>query len=429
MSPRAAAVKDEDMSGAAYGTIPLMNKLVRGNGFSAWHVVAGLTFLNLINYADRYVFGAVGPSIIRDLNLTDGQFGALGSAFLWGFLLFTPFVGRLVKLAPRLVILSVSVLGWSLALAGTGIFRAFFVILGLRFLFGAFQSVFTSAAPPAAKDAVEHKWTARALSIFFAAIPLGTALGFVGGSLAQKTVGWQMGLLAMGIVGSAAAFLLFALPNRRKKVALKSSWIKDLRATYVSPTFIWIALGYAAQTFALGAFAFWAPTYIERVFDTPAQTGSLMFGVLIVATGIGGSMVGGWLTDRWGHGQAIRAAIWVSLWATLIATPFVIFAFVTSFEWLFYLSMAVAQTALFATFSPINLAIMGSVPHASSTTAEGSAIFIGRLLGDAISIWLVGVLSDVLNDMRPAMLVLPLALAINAALWLKAARIQHRQKI
>ncbi len=181
-------------------------------------------------------------------------------------------------------------------------------------------------------------------------------------------------------------------------------------------------MGYAAQTFALGAFAFWGPTYIERVFDTPPATGSLMFGGLIVATGIGGSMIGGWATDYFGKTNKLRSALTVSLIATIIATPLIILAFACDSELVFYMTMAVAQTALFATFSPMILVFMGSVSPAARTAAMGVSVFVGRLLGDMISIWLVGVLSDYFQDMRPAMLFLPLALAINASLWLKALR-------
>lgn len=363
---------------------------------------------------------------MRDLGLTDGQFGALGSAFLWGFLLSSPFVGRLVRKAPRLVVLCISVVGWSVALAATGWFRLFAVLLAVRFLFGICQSIFTATAPPVMDDSVEQKWRARALSFFYVAIPLGTALGFIFGALAERTIGWALGFVILGMIGVVASFAVFLVPNKNKSIRLAGSWLKDLRATYSSRLFIWSALGYAAQTFALGAFAFWAPTYISRVFDTPVATGSLMFGGLVVATGIGGAMLGGWVTDRWGGTNRLHFALWISLVATLVATPFVILAFAFQSELVFYMAMAVAQIALFSTFSPMNMVFMDSVPVAARTAALGSSVFISRLLGDTISVWLVGVLSDVFNDMRPAMLIIPAALALNAVLWFKASRVAKK---
>jgi sugar phosphate permease len=103
--------------------------------------------------------------------------------------------------------------------------------------------------------------------------------------------------------------------------------------------------------------------------------------------------------------------------ATVIGIPFAFLAVMTASPMVFFLSMAVVQLALFATFSPVNAIFLGSVPSAVRATAMGVSIFVGRLLGDMISIWLVGVLSDAWHNLTVAMLVIPCVLLLNLLFW------------
>ena len=54
-----------------------------------------MTLLNFVNYIDRDVLPAVGPRVKESLQLTDTQFGFLGSAFLFAYRLLAPVFGRL----------------------------------------------------------------------------------------------------------------------------------------------------------------------------------------------------------------------------------------------------------------------------------------------------------------------------------------------
>lgn len=198
-----------------------------------WSAVAVLSFFNLLNYVDRYVIAAVGPSMMKDLGLTDGQFGALGSAFLWGFLLASPFASRIIKRLPRLAVVSICVLGWSVAMAATGLVGWMGFLLAARFIFGIFQSIFTASAPPVLEDSVNPNWKARALSMFYLGLPLGTALGFIVGALFERTLGWSLGFVVLGIVGAMISFGVFLIPRRlqKEKVANVRDYEKFCRGT------------------------------------------------------------------------------------------------------------------------------------------------------------------------------------------------------
>ena len=52
-------------------------------------------------------------------------------------------------------------------------------------------------------------------------------------------------------------------------------------------------IGYIAQTFALGGFAAWAPTYLYRHLHMELKTADFWFGLVLVVTGLVATFVGG----------------------------------------------------------------------------------------------------------------------------------------
>src|SRR2546430_8271326 len=62
--------------------------------------------------------------------------------------------------------------------------------------------------------------------------------------------------------------------------------------------YILTVLGYAAYTFAIGALAFWTPSFLERARGIPKAQATVQFGAIVVVTGFLGTYGGGWLGDR-----------------------------------------------------------------------------------------------------------------------------------
>lgn len=385
-----------------------------------WTVIALLTVLNLLDYLDRYIIAAVGPSMQRDLQLTDGAFGMLGSAFLWGYVLTSPFFGRVAGRYPKNVLIALGIGVWSLATMAFGVVGSLIALLVIRLFIGVGMADFTALAPTIVDDIAEPDRKGRTLALFYSAVPVGSALGFIFGGLMDKFSTWHVAFVSAGAFGLLLAPLCLLIPNARKRSGAleprRSFWseVKDLRA---SQRYGWSVFGFAAQTFAIGGFAYWAPTFLERKFAYPAAEASLIFGAIVVLTGFIGTFLGGWIVDHMSGKDRIRNALMLSTVATLISVPFAFLAILASIPTVFFVSIAMVQLTVFATFSPINSVFLGSVPHAVRATAIGSSIFVGRLLGDMISIWLVGALSDAFHNLTWAMLALPAALVVNVVLW------------
>src|SRR3954469_20379102 len=79
----------------------------------AYFALVVLFSMNLLNYVDRYVFAAVGPSIMDDLGLDDGQFGYLASAFMVVYTIVSPAIGWMGDRYSRRRLLAFGVGLWS----------------------------------------------------------------------------------------------------------------------------------------------------------------------------------------------------------------------------------------------------------------------------------------------------------------------------
>jgi hypothetical protein len=161
------------------------------------------------------------------------------------------------------------------------------------------------------------------------------------------------------------------------------------------------------------------PTFLERVRGIPAESASAGFGEIVVVTGFVGTFVGGWLGDYWLR-YSRQAYLWMSGWITLLAVPAAYAALAAGTPAVLYPALVAAELLLFMSTGPINTAIVNLVSPTERASAVALSILIIHLLGDVLSPSLIGKLSDVFS-LGTAVMVVPGAVAVCAALWLMAA--------
>lgn len=389
------------------------------------YLIAILTLLNLSNYMDRYLVAPLGPLIQKDLGLSDTSLGLLGSAYIWGFLAASLATGAIARRWSRKTILLVSAAVWMVSTVALGWGSGLVWLLLFRIAIGLGQAAFTTDAPTVVDDEIVHSARGRALAVFYAAIPFGTAFAYIFGGLLGKIIGWQWTFILLGSV-SLPLLLLLAESKFGNDANSKprSTILQELLGLLKSHRYVLTVIGQAAQNFALGGFAFWAPTFLVRKFAYSAEQGSLIFGLILVATGLCGSIFGGWALDRLKDRDRVRAALKLGTLLMLVILPFGFLSLLTSSAWIFFVSMAIIQLAIFATFSPINSVYLGAVKHAARTSAIGYATFFGRLFGDLVSLWLIGIISDATGNLTLGLMILPIALIANFLTWFTASRIK-----
>lgn len=399
---------------------------------SAGFALAVLTFINLLNYLDRFVVSALAETLKHSsLALSDFKLGSLMTSFLVVYLFAAPVFGALGdrRSRPRLIAFGVGV--WSLATALSGFAGSYITLLVARAVVGIGEAAYGTIAPALLADYFPADRRGRIMAVFFCAIPIGAALGYVVGGLIDAHYGWRMAFFVAGAPGLALAALTLMLrdPPRggQDDVAIaphaKTSTRADLTATYKrligNSPYVLTVLGYAAYTFAVGGLGFWMPAFLERVRGIPRAQATVSFGEIVVVTGFIGTFVGGWLGDYCARFSR-QAFLWVSAVATLIAAPFAWVALTTASATFYLTAMVVAQLCLFVSTGPINAAIVNLTSPVERASAIAISIFTIHILGDVLSPPLIGAVSDAAS-LQQAVKMVPLAVLVAGLLWCWAA--------
>jgi MFS family permease len=407
-----------------------------------------LSFINLFNYLDRYLLSALVERLKHsELALTDAQLGALMSAFLAVYTLSAPVFGALGDRRARPRLIAFGVACWSVATAMSGLAGSYVGLLAARAAVGIGEAAYGTIAPSLLSDYFPVAKRGRVMAIFFCAIPVGSALGYMVGGAVGANYGWRMAFFVAGIPGLALALLCLKLQDPPRgsqdqdlapaakteidsagKPAHGRSISADTRATYFqllkNRPYLFTVLGYAAYTFAMGGLAYWMPAFLERVRGISPEKSTFQFGEIVVITGFLGTFIGGWLGDYCAK-YSKQAYLIVSAAATLIAAPFVWFALTTASSTSYLVCMVIAQLLMFLSTGPINASIVNLVLPTQRASAVALEVFAIHALGDAVSPFLIGAVSDA-SSLQQAVKIVPFAVVVAGVLWAWAARAQSR---
>jgi MFS family permease len=393
--------------------------------------------INLVNYLDRYLVAALTESIKHsELHPSDTQLGLLMTGFLVVYMLVAPVFGALGDTRSRPRVLGIGVAIWSIATAASGLVRNYGALFAARAVVGIGEAAYGTISPALLADSFPRARRGRVFSIFFAAIPVGAALGYIVGGLMDRYFGWRYAFFVAGLPGLVLAVLAMRLydPPRGAQDAADGPAIGRTggagaapggatRAAYAAllrnRPYVLTVLGYAAYTFAIGALAFWTPSFLERARGIPKAQATVQFGAIVVATGFLGTYGGGWLGD-YALRVSKQAYLWVSGLVTLAAAPLTLLALAATTPAVYWTAIVAAELCLFASTGPINSAIVNLVSPHMRATAVALSIFAIHVLGDVPSPSLVGAISDA-RSLDQAVLIIPVAVFVGGAIWTYAA--------
>lgn len=393
--------------------------------------LAVLTGLNLLDYFDRQLLGSVLTPLKEEMGFSDEQIGSLQSAFMWGYFLTAPIFGYLGDRLPRRWLVAAGVFVWSIGTLLSGHAGTLGSLLVFRVLVGLGEASFGTISPGWIADLFTPKKRNMAISIFYLAIPVGSALGYAIGSTIAAHHGWRAVFLWAGYPGAALALLLFLLrePARGAMEAgavttAKPGW-RSYFTLFLFRDYRLVVAGYAAQTFALGGFALWAPTFLYRVHHMEFAAAGQFFGASLVGTGLLATIVGGLAGTAW-RKKSPAGYAWVLGLSAIAAVPAAFAAFLLRDASLARGALIVSMFLLFLPTGPVNTLILETVPVAQRAAAMAASIFCIHFFGDLWSPRIIGRLSDRYGSLSQAVLLLPVALALAAFFWLWLALVQRR---
>ncbi len=388
--------------------------------------LALLLSINLFNYIDRQVLSAVEPEIRATFFRPDNPnamaaTGALASAFLITYMLTAPILGWLADRFSRWVIIGCAVILWSLASGASGLAATFALLWITRVFVGIGEGGYGPAAPTILSDMFPLAVRGRIMAIFAAAIPVGSALGYVLGGLIAGHWGWRWAFYLVAPPGLILGLLCFRQRDprqeeggvERRKAARWSDYVGLTR----TPSFVINCLAQTAMTFALGGIAFWMPAYLR--FRGQPDSARAWLGVITVVAGLISTLVGGSLGDRL-RARVPGSYFLVSGLGMLLAFPLFLAMLYAPFPtaWYFF---AGAVFFIFLNTGPSNTALANVSIPAVRATAFAANIFVIHALGDAISPPLIGVVSGHW-DMTVGFFLVSAMLLVSGVIWLCGMR-------
>ncbi len=398
-----------------------------------YSLLAILTGLNLFNYMDRAVLNAVRTPLANEFHIDYGDSGRAFTAFMIGYFVTSPIFGYLGDRAARKWLIAAGIFVWSLGTLLTGFAGTFAVLLAYRVLVGVGEASYATVSPSLISDTFEPARRNNALTMFYAAIPAGYALGYFFGGQMAAHFGWRHAFIWAGAPGLALALILLPFREPTRGGAEPAGTPAPVRPTlgdflrlFRDGKYQLVVWGYVANTFALGGFSFWGPTFFEKTHGMSTANADLFFGAVIVFAGFVGTMVGGFVATAW-HKRNPAGYAWLLTLSILVAAPL---AFVALSAGNTVVAMSFLAAAIFMLFlgtGPVNTLILETVPLNLRASAMALSIFLIHLFGDLWSPEAVGRLADHWGSLQKAVLILPAALLVCAALWLVLALSMQRQ--
>ncbi|MGZ5537488.1 MAG: spinster family MFS transporter [Chthoniobacterales bacterium] len=385
-----------------------------------------LLAINLFTYIDRQVLAAVEPEI-RDAFFSPNDpnamaiTGVLGSAFLVSYMLSAPALGWLADRFSRWIIVGCAVLWWSLASGASGLAATFGMLFATRIFVGIGEGGYGPAAPTILADLYPLEKRGRILALFCAAIPVGSALGYVLGGAIGAHFGWRWAFYLVtppGILLGVFCFLQRdprVIDGERPKSA-RARW-PDYKELIRTRSFVFNCLAQTAFTFALGGLGFFVAAYLRYRGLPDSQRA--YFGLITVVAGLGSTLLGGWIADRL-RTRYPSSYFLVSSIGMLLAFPFFVAALYIPFPvaWVF---MFIAIFFAFLNTGPSNTALANVSRPRVRATAFALNILVIHLFGDVAAFPTIGYIGGHTN-MNVAFLVVGFMMLLAGVFWLLATR-------
>lgn len=278
--------------------------------------LAILVAINIMNFYDRHVPGALTEPIRKEFALSDTQVGLLGSAFIWLYAIVGVPLGRLADSVSRKRLLAGGLVVWSALTAFAAVARNFGMLLVSRLGVAVGEAVAAPTGTSWIGDLFPVDRRSRALALFMLGVPIGGALSFFFSGPVAQAFGWRAAMVVAAIPGLLLTPLLLSL-REPPRGATESHAAMGLQTSVWSvlriPTMWWIILSGALVNFNMYAIGTFLPAFLSRIHGLSLAQSGIASGITYAVGGIcGGTLAGIW-GDRIIHsrrdGRMLSAAI------------------------------------------------------------------------------------------------------------------------
>jgi MFS family permease len=380
----------------------------------AWSALVLLIGINIFNFVDRQVLAAVEPQVQRyffpdtpEREPTDPnasfKMGVLAFAFLATYTLTAPLFGWLAGRMSRWLLVGIGVGVWSLASGASGLATTYWAMLATRCLVGIGEAVYGPVAPDVISDLFPVSRRGVVLSFFYAAIPVGGALGYALGDGVVQLMGeehWRWAFYLVVPPGLALTLCCFFMKEPPRGLtdgvaqATRRVTLADYKILLGTHSYVLNCLGMAAMSFAIGGMAYWMPAFLEERHVEPVfgMSPKTAFGVFTVLAGLFATLAGGYVGDLL-KPHVSGSYFLVSGIALVLAAPLILLMVWLPFP-AAWIALVAGEVCLFFNTGPTNT-ILANVTHPQlRAPAFALNILVIHLLGDAPSPMIMGWIRD-----------------------------------
>jgi MFS family permease len=369
---------------------------------NARFALAVLFGINLMNFFDRQIAGALLEPIRIEFGMNDAASGQVNLAFTLIYALVGVPLGRLADTWKRTRLIAIGVTLWSIMTATSGLAIGYWSYLITRMGVGVGEASCAPAGQSLIGDLYPVERRSRAMGIFMMGLPLGLFTSYILSGLIAEAWGWRAAFFVACVPGLILAALVGRIrepargASEKTAVAAPPANGRSPFATVMRiPTLWWIVLSGVLFNFHTYAINMFQNAFLQRFHGIGLAEASRLSAVSLGLAGVVGLLVGGALGDRlrvkYPNGRLMLAAI-----AFVCAAPCVYFALeqprghVATFAVL----MGVSSACTFVYYATVYTAIQDVVsPHLRGTAV--SLYFLAfYVLGASPGPYVLGLLSD-----------------------------------
>jgi len=407
--------------------------------------------INTVNYLDRLIVVAVGPTLKSEFHLTDSEIGWISSAFLLVYTLAALPLGLLADLrVSRAKVVAVGVALWSVMSGGAAFARGFGSLFATRALVGVGEASYYPAGTAILSAYYPRERRAQVMSRWQAGQLLGTALAFALSAAFfvwfPAHLAWRIAFLVTGLPGLALAALMWFVndspqetpgisPGAEKPEGQDARTAWQTTRAHIAQVLrirtLWLVTALQALSFLVVTPAVTFLTIYIRSekgpFHLNASHASLITGLLVVGGGVSGVLLGGhvadWLGRRFAGGRVLAVGVGFA-----VAIPCYIVMLLTHALPVFIVAGIITVLALNLPSGPLTAVMQDATPPALRATAVAVVTLFSHFCGDVWASSAVGVLATALHEHEAlALLIIGApALVIGAIIALLGASIYAR---
>jgi MFS family permease len=386
--------------GAPVGpTAGVMTKAASGAKFALFLLFA----INLLNFFDRQLLGALGEPIRHQFQLSDTALGFLGTIFTIIYAFVGLPLGALSDRWYRNRLIAIGTAFWSLLTAATGFAQNYAQIFIARLGVGVGEATCAPAGQSLIGDLFPPNQRAKAMGVFMLGLPAGIFLAYISAGAIATRFGWRAAFLFACVPGIILALLALRIPepvrgalDAGRVVTTAKAGGKEAFVTVLSlPTMWWIIMSGIFHNFNMYAINSFNTPFLQRFHELSLLNASYVSSISVGAVGAIGLLVGGWLADKMSakrrNGRLVLAA-----GAMAIAAPCIFVAINQPKESItaYVIFMTMGTITMFVYYATVYTAIQDVIEPRLRGTAVAIYFCFMYILGASMGPVGTGALSD-----------------------------------